>query len=251
MKILIIEDENAAARRLTKLISEIDGGYEIVDILDSIEAAIEWFSKHDLPDVLLLDIHLADGSSFKIFDHVEVTCPVIFVTAYDEYAVQAFRVNAIDYLMKPIKKVELEQALSRVRSAAPRQSFDELIDQLRQSGVIPRENRVLVRIGQNIKLVDLNAAAYFYTEDKITFAVMPDAKRYPVEYSLDHLDGLLNDSKFFRINRQFIVNVDAIQDMYSYSKSRVKMNLKPPSHVDVIVSTERSPKFKKWLTGSE
>ncbi|MDX1408075.1 MAG: LytTR family DNA-binding domain-containing protein, partial [Saprospiraceae bacterium] len=192
---------------------------------------------------------LADGSSFKIFDHVEINCPVIFVTAYDEYAVQAFRINAVDYLMKPIKKVELKQALDRVKATVTGQSFDELIDKLRDSGVIPKENRVLIRIGQNIKLVDLNAAAYFYTEDKITFAMMPDSKRYPVEYSLEQLDALLSPNQFFRINRQFIVNVDAIKDMYSYSKSRVKMNLSPPSHLDVIVSTERSPKFKKWLTG--
>lgn len=247
-RVLIIEDESAAARRLSKLIDALPGDYTILDCLDSIESAIEWFSDHDQPDILLLDIHLADGSSFKIFEHVKINCPIIFVTAYDEYAVQAFRVNALDYLMKPIKFAELEQAFEKVQSATEF-SYDELIDKLRDSGVIRKENRVLVKIGQNLKLIDLDTAAYFYTEDKITFAVLEGGKRYPVEYSLEQLDNLLNKTEFFRINRQFIVNVHAIKDMYSYSKSRVKINLNPPSTHDVIVSTERSPKFKKWLTG--
>ncbi len=252
MKVLIIEDEQAAIRRLQKLLGEINPKIEVPAALSSIELAVEWLSANDQPDVILMDIHLADGSSFDIFKNVEITAPVIFVTAYDEYALKAFKVNAIDYLLKPIKKEELAIALKKVSTKT--ESVDDaggLLLKLTEAGFIQKPRRILVRMGQSIKMINLNQVAYFYSRDKISFALLPENKRYPLDHSLDHIEQLVDPERFFRINRQFIVNIDAIDEMIAYSKSRVKLKLKPASEDDAIVSKERSPDFKKWLVGSD
>jgi len=248
MKVLIIEDEPAAARRLAKIIHEIDQGIEIVDPLDSIEASLLWFENHPLPDLIFMDIHLADGSSFEIFNHIQIVKPVIFTTAFDQYALQAFKVNAIDYLLKPIKKTELEQALAKYRAWAKPPDFDYVA----LANAVQRDEynkRFIIRFGQNIKVVEFRDAAYFYTEDKITFLITKEGKRYPIEQSLEKLEEMADPRTFFRINRQFIVNIEAIKDMYAYSKSRVRLTLVPPCDKETVVSTERSPVFKKWLEG--
>lgn len=252
MQLLIIEDEAAAVRRLEKLLNEILDDFEVVGVLDSIESSVAWFENNDPPDLLLLDIHLADGSSFEIFNLIEVDCPVIFITAYDTYALEAFRVNAIDYVMKPVKGADLERAIQRYKDARITSSYKELVEKLRAGNLMPdKQQRVLVRIGQNIKLVELHSAAFIHSADKIIFATMPDGKRYPIEQSLDQLEGVLDPQQFFRVNRQYIINLDAIDEMYGYSKSRVKVMLDPPAPTDVIVSTERSSNFKKWLVGEK
>lgn len=250
MKVLIIEDEAAAARRLAKLVNEIDPEIEILEQLDSIESTILWFEKHPMPDLIFMDIHLADGSSFELFNHVEITSPVIFTTAYDQYALQAFKVNTIDYLLKPLKKAELEQALSKYR----KQRNPEKLDYNALANAMQRDEynkRFLIRFGQTIKVIEFRDAAFFYTEDKITFLVTREGKRYPVEQSLERLDEMADPRTFFRINRQFIVNIESIREMYAYSKSRVKLILDPPCDKETVVSTERSPGFKRWLTGEE
>ena len=251
MRVVIVEDEAAASRRLKKLLHEINPAIEVLQELDSIETSLEWLGMGHEYDLLLLDIHLADGSSFEIFEHIEIEKPIIFTTAYDEYAIKAFKVNAIDYLLKPIKKAELSKAIERFESLRKNSdsSLKNLLKSLKPENSSNYQKRFLIRIGQNIKVVEVNDAAYFYTEDKITFLITQAGKRYPVDYSLEKLDSTLNPQKFFRINRQFIINIDAIQDMYAYSKSRVKIGLNPPSDFDTIVSTERSPRFKKWLVG--
>ena len=250
MKVLIIEDEIAAARRLAKLINEIDPGIEVVEQLDSIESSVLWFERHPMPDLIFMDIHLADGSSFEIFNHVQLAKPVIFTTAYDQYALQAFKVNAIDYLLKPLKKSELEQAINKYRALQkpPEMNYQALASSLQTDKYNPR---FLIRFGQSIKVVEFRQAAYFYTEDKITFIVTKEGKRYPVDPSLEKLEEMADPRAFFRINRQFIVNIECIKEMYAYSKSRVKLLLQPPTDKETIVSTERSPFFKKWLVGSE
>jgi two-component system response regulator LytT len=254
MKILIIEDENAAARRLEKLLLEVDPNIEILDRLDSVEASVRWLQENPLPDLVLLDIHLADGASFEIFEHADVKCPVIFTTAYDEYALQAFKVNAVDYLLKPIKSTELTAALEKYRHlyktpAAP--DYSALLNTImRREGGPQFLRRMLIKFGNSIKLIDMDDAAYFYTRDKITFLVTRSTgKRFPVDYPLDKLEGMLDPKIFFRINRQFIVNVGAIKEMHPYSKSRVKVDLDPTTDLETIVSTERSAEFKRWLVG--
>lgn len=254
MKILIIEDENAAARRLEKLLNEVAPDAVVLQRLDSVETAVLWLQGNPAPDLILLDIHLADGSSFEIFDHVTVTCPIIFTTAYDEFALQAFKVNAVDYLLKPIKTNELAAALDKYKrvfkAVAP--DYSALLETLRKQEGPGYLRRMLIRFGNSIKLVDMADAAYFYTKDKITFLVTRSTgKRFPVDYPLDKLEGMLDPVAFFRINRQFIINVAAIKEMHPYSKSRVKVELEPPTELETIVSTERSTEFKRWLVGEQ
>lgn len=254
MKVLIIEDENAAARRLEKMLSEVEPDAVVLQRLDSVEASVLWLQNNPQPDLILLDIHLADGASFEIFEHATVTCPIIFTTAYDEYALQAFKVNAVDYLLKPIKNGELAAAIEKYKklfgAAAP--DYSGLLETLRRQEGQNYLRRMLIRFGNSIKLVDMTDAAYFYTKDKITFLVSRSTgKRYPVDYPLDKLENMLDAKTFFRINRQFIVNVTAIREMQPYSKSRVKVELEPATDLETIVSTERSSDFKKWLVGEQ
>ena len=248
MKVLIVEDEPTAARRLEKLIGEIDPTIEVIEVLDSIEATLQWAEGHTFPDLIFLDIHLADGASFEIFNHLNIERPIVFTTAYDQYAIQAFQVNALDYLLKPIKKEELTRALQKFGKWRSTTTIDyqKLAENLQSAN---QEKRFLIRLGQNIRVVEMKDAAYFYTENKITFIVTREGKRYPLDESLEKLEELVDSRTFFRINRQFLVSIQAIGEMYSYSKSRVKIQLEPPCEIETIVSTERSPHFKKWLVG--
>ena len=248
MNVLIIEDEITAARRLKNLVKKINPDIEIVDQLDSIEGVLNWMETNELPDLIFMDIHLADGSSFEIFNHVKIEKPVIFTTAYDVYAIQAFQVNAVDYILKPIKEDKLKSALDKYQKYYKETKIDyqKVVQSLQKTN---DEKRFLIRLGHSIRLVELKDVAYFYTKDKITFLVAKTGKRYPVDYSLEKLEEIANPKKFFRINRQFIINLDAINEMIAYSKSRVKIELNPPCDLETIVSTERSPVFKKWLLG--
>ncbi|MEI6408442.1 MAG: LytTR family DNA-binding domain-containing protein [Bacteroidota bacterium] len=253
MKILIIEDEQAAARRLEKLLLEIAPESEILDRLESVEASVEWLQQNPSPDLIMLDIHLADGASFEIFEHVELKCPIIFTTAYDEYALQAFKVNAVDYLLKPIKSTELSAAIAKFKDlhlAKPAPDLNALLNSIRKHESPSYLRRMLIKLGNSIKLVDMSDAAYFYTKDKITFLVVRSTgKRFPVDYPLDKLESMIDPKDFFRINRQFIVQIHAIKEMHPYSKSRVKIDLDPATDLETVVSTERASEFKKWLVG--
>jgi two-component system LytT family response regulator len=248
MKILIIEDEAAAARRLKKLLLEVNPKIEIIGHTDSIESTLNWLHINTMPDIFLMDIHLADGSSFEIFNHVQIPKPVIFTTAFDQYAIQAFKVNAVDYLLKPIKKLQLEQALERYqqRVANKEVNYKALARAIRNND---DRKRFLIKIGQQLKIISIKDAAYFYTKDKVTFLITFEGKRFPIDHSLEKVEEMTDPNQFFRINRQFILNIEAIKQMHAYSKSRVKIELQPPCEIDTIVSTERSPHFKKWLLG--
>ncbi len=252
MKALIVEDENAAARRLEKLLLEINPGIVVLQRLDSVETTVAWLQNNPAPDLMFLDIQLADGSSFDIFEHVNIGCPVIFTTAFDEYALQAFKVHTIDYLLKPIKSNELAAALEKYSKLypVPTPDYNGLLDTLRKTGTAKYLQRMLIKLGNSIKLVDMNDAAYFYTRDKITFLVTRSTgKRFAVDFPLDKLENMLDPEVFFRINRQFIVNIHGIKEMHPYSKSRVKVVLEPHIDQETIVSTERSSDFKRWLVG--
>ncbi len=247
MKILIIEDEPAAARRLHNMVKELLPEAEVVAELESIADSIAWLTRTPHPDLILLDIHLADGASFEIFEHCQVNVPVVFTTAYDEYALQAFKVNALDYLLKPIKREALKAALDkyqRLQTAAQTFDYQPFLKNI-QSG--QREKRFLIKLGQQIKLVEMRDVAYAYTQSKITFITTREGRRYPVDHTLDKLEELLPAEVFFRINRQFIVGMHAITEMHAYSKSRLKLVVHPATDVETVVSTERSPLFKVWL----
>lgn len=252
MEVLIIEDELAASKRLSNLIIELEPDLKILETLDSVETSIHWFQNHPTPDLVFMDIQLGDGLSFEIFETCEINTPIIFTTAYDQYTLQAFKVNSVDYLLKPIKEDELKQSLMKYRklqgATSSKIDYKSLALALKESKP-DFQKRIVVKYGQNIKAVAIADIAYFYTEEKIVFLQTSDGKRYAIDYNLDQLEQLLDPAQFFRINRQFIVGVTAIDSMYTYSKSRVKINLIPPVTGETIVSTERSSKFKKWLSG--
>lgn len=248
MNVWIIEDEAAAARRLEKLITGIDPSIKITGRMDSIIETLSAIQEEALPDLLFLDIQLADGLSFEIFNHSKIDKPIIFTTAYDQYAIQAFKVNAIDYLLKPIKKVELERSIQKFKDWANTETFNysKLADILKKD---KPSQRFLLKVGQRLRLVDTADAAYFFSEDKITFLVDWNGQRFPLDQSLEKLEESLDSEQFFRVNRQFIIHLKSIGEMIAYSKSRVKVILNPTTKPEVVVSTERSPHFKRWLTG--
>lgn len=253
MNVLIIEDEAAIARRTQKLLLEIDPGIHIVDVLGSVESSIAWFKSHTEPDLAIMDIQLADGSSFEIFSEIQVNCPVIFATAFDQYAIQAFKVNSIDYLLKPLQKEELAESLRKwkriTNAAAPSVVDYSVIAQLLGVKKADVLKRLVIRFGDVIKAVEIKDVAYFYTDEKIVFATMNDGKNYPVDFTLDQLEKRLDPERFFRINRKFLISYESIGKMISYSKSRVKITLNPDTDMEVISSTERSGDFKEWLAG--
>ena len=250
MKVLIIEDEIAAARRLKKMVTDADKEAEIIDTIDSVETSVRWFRAHPQPDLVFMDVHLADGNCFEIFRNVEINCPIIFITAYDEYAIKAFEVNAIAYLMKPVKAADLDTALRKYQKLKPAASnfdYQKLIETI-QTDTGSFQKRLLLKIGQTIRAIEINDISYFYTHDKIVTIVTGDNRKYPADYTLDQLEDILDPKTFFRINRQFIVNSKSIREMYVISKSRVKLNLNPPTDMETAVSSERVANFKKWLT---
>ncbi len=249
--ILLIEDEPAAAERLQKLILEFLPSAQIAATLDSVEASVRWL-KSQKPDLIFMDVQLADGLCFEIFEQVDVTTPVVFTTAYDAYAQKAFRVQALDYLLKPLKRNELEEALQRVQDIPPPLVNTGQVKAIYAGESIPDfRQRFLVRLGASIRVIEIPDIALIYTESKNTFLMNTEGRRYPLDYSLEALEKQLDPTLFFRANRQYIVALHAIREMYVYSKSRVKVNTEPPSPSEIIVSTEKSASFKRWLSGDD
>ena len=249
INILIIEDEEPAANRLKKMVTELEPDANVLDNIVSVNSAIAWFKQNPSPDLIFSDIQLSDGLSFDIFKNVAVQCPVIFITAYDQYAIDAFKVNSIDYLLKPIKKDDLQVAINKFKKLNKSESsldINKILEVFNQPKA-GYKTRFIVRYGEHIKTIKIEDAAYFYTEDKINFLITNEGRRYTIDYNLDALESTLDPKTFFRINRQFIISINAISEMFSYSKSRVLVKLNPPSKHETIVSTERSGDFKLWL----
>jgi two-component system, LytTR family, response regulator LytT len=251
LRILLIEDEEPAAKRLQKMIQEIETAAEIPQSIVSVASGLAWFANNTMPDLIFSDIQLSDGLSFEIFKELDITCPVIFTTAYNQYAIEAFKVNSIDYLLKPIKKEELESAFKKFRklksAGGSTFSIDKLLQTLQPSMKPEYKKRFVVKYGEHIKTINIEEVVYFYTEDKINFLCTKDARRYVIDFNLDALDNMLDPKIFFRINRQYIIAIYSIADMLSYSKSRVLIKLAPPARHETIVSTERAADFKHWL----
>lgn len=249
MKILIVEDEKPAAARLVNMLHKAEPNATVLGVTEGVESTLNFLDQGEVPDLIFMDIHLADGSAFEIFRHHPLKdIGIIFSTAYDQYAVEAFKVNALYYLLKPIRQEDLELALSRYKETREKAyDYKEIVNKLLSKQ--PGDKRFLIRMGQSLRLVHQHDIAYFYTSDKITFMMTREGRKYPVDYTLEHLEEMIDPAKFFRINRQFILHLDAIQQMHAHSKARVRIDLVPPAHEDVIVSTEKSPLFKKWLEG--
>ena len=246
-KAVIVEDEALAAERLEQLIHKIDKEMLIEAKLDSIAAAVKWFSQNKA-DLVFMDIHLSDGLCFKIFERVEIKSPIIFTTAYDQYAIKAFKVNSIDYLLKPIHEKELAAAIQKFKSmkteTAP--DFQQLFKSFLQK--TEYQKRFMVNAGQKIRSIDVNEIAFFYAEEKIVILQTREALvKYSLDYTLDKLEEILVPTSFFRINRKLIVSMDAIKNMYAYSKGRIILELLPKPDFETIVSIDRAAEFKQWL----
>ena len=253
MKTLVIEDEQFAADKLIALIHRYDPEIEILGQFDTVEDAVEWLSQNPSPDLLFLDIHLADGSSFEIFEQTEVRCPVIFTTAYDQYAIQAFKTKSVDYLLKPIKFPDLKAALDKYKEIFTKPSDPGFGQEIRalasliQSKQKSYKTRFLVKAGNLIKTISITDVAYFLFEDRNTLVVTKDKRRYPVKQTLDELEVILDPHQFTRANRQFIISVDAIHKIHPWFKGRLKLELNPPQNVDLVISAEKTRGFKEWL----
>lgn len=247
MRVVVIEDEPLAAQALAALLTRLRPATRIVAALGSVEEAVEWLRAQPAPDLLFCDIHLSDGNSFDIFRQVAVGAPVIFTTAYDAYAIQAFQVNSVDYLLKPLQAAEVERALQKyeARHPAALPAAAAHVQHLVHS--TPRA-RFLVKTGQALKAVPVDQVAYFLAEEGVVFLVTHPGKRFIVPDTLDQLEGQLNAQNFFRINRQLILSIGAVQEIRPYFKGRLVLQVTPPVAEEVlVVSAGRAPAFKHWL----
>jgi DNA-binding LytR/AlgR family response regulator len=251
MEVLIIEDEPLAAQRMEKLLKEVRPNWNIVHKIESVKRSVEWLKANPAPHLILMDIQLADGLSFQIFDQVNVTSPVVFTTAYDEYALKAFKVNSIDYILKPVDKDELINAFAKLdglrESKMSSQNMMESITQAMQMLTRKYKERFVVKVGEHLKSVEVADVLFFFSLEKTTFAQTKDGRKHILDFTIDQLEGLTNPDRFFRINRKYVIAVDSIQDMISHVNSRLKLVLKTSDDSDVIVARERVQEFKDWL----
>jgi DNA-binding LytR/AlgR family response regulator len=247
MKAIIIEDESRAADRLRKMILEVIPNMAFYQTISSVEESIDFFRSGSEPDVIFLDVELADGRSFEIFRNVEIKSPVIFTTAYDQYALDAFKHNGIDYLLKPIRKEELETALQKVEKSKQGDiDYDKLAEAVERRSK-KYIQRILVRFADQLIHLDLDEVLYFQIREGAVYAQSANGIAYPVDFSLEQLEKSLNPDLFFRINRKGIVAMSGISKMYAYSRSRVKIEVKKGELLEPVVSTDRSGAFKRWL----
>jgi len=248
-KVLIIEDEQPAAKRLEKLLSEISSGFEIMQLCDSIESSVQFFKSGNMPDLVMLDVQLGDGLSFDIFKQVDISCPVIFTTAYDEYAIKAFELNSIDYLLKPISKEKLERSIEKFRKLTHQvvPADWKILASLLDKGKREYKQRFLVYIGEHLHSVQTSDIAYFYSVEKSTFLTTRSGKSFSIDLSLDKLESMLSPTNFFRINRQYLISFDSIKKISILSKSRIKLLLDPLPTCEILISTSRTHDFREWL----
>ena len=250
MKAIIIEDEKPAARRLGRLLGDLD--VNVSTMLHSVEESVSWFQENDHPDLIFLDIQLSDGLSFEIFDLVSIKSAIIFTTAYDEYALQAFKLNSIDYLLKPIDDEELEKAVKKYREFKPeKDSISVDFEDIKKLLVNPVEReykkRFTAKVGQHIKIINADEVECFYSENKGTYAATTDGRNYLLDTTLEHLEGELAPQTFFRVSRKFYVNIKHINDIISYTNSRLQIKMNHFKEQPIVVSRERVKDFKLWL----
>lgn len=254
MKVLIIEDEIPAQRLLKDTLAEINAEIEVMGCLNSVASAVAWFISNPHPEIVLLDIQLSDGLSFEIFKHVNVESMIIFTTAYDEYTLQAFKVNSLDYLLKPIEKEQLQAALEKYHNYS-RQFLTERnsgIDYDELASVIKTEKtefrkRFVIQSHESFFYLPVEQIAFFYTLQGITFAVTFEKKEYPVNFSLGSLFEQLDPGKFFKVNRQIIINIESIKRVHSYFSGKLKLETQPSHSEDIVIGKDKAADFKRWL----
>jgi len=257
MKVLIIEDEELAVKKLRKTLESVDSTAEVVGVADSIRSSVALLQQNAAPDLILMDIELADGQSFEIFDKVDVKSTVIFTTSYDEYALKAFKVNSVDYLLKPVQKEDLQAALNKLKTmqtlygsipSADPLNVENLVKELQQK-LQPKEfrKRFLVKHAQKLVSVDIDEIAYFYSDGRLNFFKTLDNKKFVVDYTMDELEEMLDPDKYFRISRAFYVSIPSIDQIHDYFGNRLLLHLKPAVDKESIVSREKVADFKKWM----
>lgn len=253
MKILIIEDEELAVKKLQKTLETVDATAIVTGITDSIQSSVEWLQQNPTPDLILMDIELSDGQSFEIFNLTEVKCPVIFTTSYDEYALKAFKVNSVDYLLKPVQKDELQAAITKFKKMQPGTtkadiSIDNLVKELQQK-LQPKEfrKRFLVKLAQKLVSIEVNDIAFFYSDGRLNFFKTHDNRKFVVDYTMDELEDMLDPSKFYRISRSFYVSINSVEKIDDYFGNRLILGLKPGVDKEALVSREKVTDFKKWM----
>lgn len=249
MKVLIIEDERPAAQKLIRLLEGIDKEIEVVDVLKSVEQATNWFADHQAPELIFMDIQLEDGISFELFETCEIKTPVIFTTAYDEYTLKAFKVNSVDYLLKPVASDDLKTAIRKFNTFHRQKTdYTKLENIIRQLQPATKE-RFLIKVGEHYRSVPTSSIYTFYILERSAFILTDKGKNYPVDYSLDKIEQMVDPKLFFRVNRNFIVNFHAIRDIIIYSSSRLKLILhnRTEKDDDILVSRERVAVFKEWM----
>lgn len=259
MNVVIIEDEKAAVRNLAAILVELNADIKIIKTLDSINGTIEWFSANPMPELIFMDIHLADGSAFEIFEHLHITCPIIFTTAYDEYALRAFKVNSIDYLLKPIDRMDVQKALRKFEelyqsSSLPHTFHDSTLEQLIRS-LRKKENYrthfLIPMKGDKLFPVAICSILYFYIKDAQVKAALNDGGEYPISQTLDELADSIDPNRFFRVNRQFLISREAIRDIDLWFNSRLSINLKNAPGTDkILVSKVKVAEFKEWFSSA-
>jgi DNA-binding LytR/AlgR family response regulator len=251
LNILIIEDEPQAAKRIETLVMELLPSARILDKIDSVKKSVRWFKNNASPDLTLMDIQLADGTSFQIFEQCEVKCPVIFTTAYDEYALKAFKVNSIDYILKPVDKNELQVALNKLEKLT--RNNDDTRKLLTSIGDVVHKlskkykERFVIKVGEHLRTIEVKGILYFFSQDKATFCHTNENRNHILDFTLEQLEAMIDPLVYFRVNRKYFVRAEAIQDIISYSNSRLKLVLKNSQDNDVIVARERVQEFKQWL----
>jgi DNA-binding LytR/AlgR family response regulator len=251
VNILIIEDEPQAARRIETLIQELVPQARVLDKIDSVKKSVQWFKSNPAPDLALMDIQLADGTSFQIFEQCEVKCPVIFTTAYDEYALKAFKVNSIDYILKPVDKNELQAALRKLQtlsnSTEGTQKLLNSIDAVVQKLSKKHKERFVIKVGEHLRTIEVKDILYFYSQDKATFCHTSENRNHILDFTLEQLEEMIDPLVYFRVNRKYLVKAEAIQDIISYTNSRLRLVLRNSQDADIIVARERVQEFKQWL----
>ena len=258
MNILIVEDEQLAVKKLLKTLSEVEDNCTVVGITDSIQTTVQWLEQNPRPDLILMDIELADGESFEIFKLVDLRSPVVFTTSYDEYVLKAFKVNSIDYLLKPVQKEELSAALLKFRSIKKTYSSETSIDDTSQMGNLIRElqqrlqpkeyrKRFLVKLAQKLMSIDIGDISYFYSDNKLNFFKTKENKKFVVDYTMDELEEMLDPVRYFRISRSFFVSISCVDKIDEYFGNRLILALKPMVDKEVTVSREKVTDFKKWM----
>lgn len=250
MNVIVIEDEKPAARRLSRMLDVL--GIEVKTMLHSVEESLNWFQDNEHPDLIFLDIQLSDGLSFEIFEEIPVKSAIIFTTAYDEYALKAFKLNSIDYLLKPIDEDELKKAVEKYQNQQPKESDLQVnIDDIRRLLINPVDRkfkkRFTIKIGQHIKIIHVDEIECFYSENKATYIHTNSKRNYLIDGALEHWQDQLDPEQFFRVNRTFIVHINAIKDIVAYTNSRLKLMLHSYQEAEIIVSRERVKDFKNWI----